>query len=180
MYEPIFGLRLRPFGTTPDPTHYYPATANERALSRVLQGLNDQEGMILLTAEPGLGKTLLGHVILERLGGNAASAFLTNGHIPSRLALLQAILYELALPHEGRDEQDARLALTELLLKNYAAGRKTLLLVDEAHHLSADLLEELRMLGNLEASNGKALQVLLIAQPDIADVLKLQEIAWLT
>jgi type II secretory pathway predicted ATPase ExeA len=172
MYETHFGLQHRPFRTTPDTTHYYPATAHERTLSRVLLGLNDQEGIILLTSEPGVGKTLLGHVILERIGGNVASAFLTNGHIPNRLALLQAILYELAVPHEGRGEQEARLALTELLLKNYAAGSKTLLLVDEAQHLSADLLEELRMLGNLEAGKGKALQVLLIAQPDIADALE--------
>jgi type II secretory pathway predicted ATPase ExeA len=172
MYETHFGLRHRPFRTTPDTRHYYPATAHERALSQVLQGLNDQEGMILLTAEPGVGKTLLGHVILERLGGNVASAFLTNGHFPDRLALIQSILYELAIPHEGRGEQEARLALTDLLLKTYAAGRKTLLLVDEAQHLSADLLEELRMLGNLEAGTGKAVQMVLIAQPDIADVLE--------
>jgi type II secretory pathway predicted ATPase ExeA len=176
MYETHFDLRHRPFRTTPDTTHYYPATAHERTLSRVLQGLNDQEGVILLTAEAGVGKTLLGHVILQRLGDKVASAFLTNGHLRDRLALLQAILYELGLPHEGRSEQEARLALTDLLLKTYAAGRKTLLLVDEAHHLSGDLLEELRMLGNLEAGAGKALQVLLIAQPDIASVLELPQL----
>jgi type II secretory pathway predicted ATPase ExeA len=177
MYETHFGLRHRPFRTTPDTAHYYPATVHERAVGRILRALQDQEGMILLTAEPGLGKTLLGHVVLERLGEAVASAFLTNGHVGNRLGLLQAILYELGLPHEGRGEQDARLALTELLLKTYTAGRRTILIVDEAHHLSAELLEELRMLGNLEAGNGKALQVLLVAQPSIADVLGLPQLA---
>jgi type II secretory pathway predicted ATPase ExeA len=176
MYETHFGLRTRPFRTTLDTTRYYPAGAHERTLTRILQGVNDQESMLLLTAEPGVGKTLLGHVLLERLGGNTAAAFLTNGHIPSRLALLQAALFELSAPYEGLGEQEARLALTELLLKTYAAGRKTLLLVDEAQHLSADLLEELRMLGNLEAAGGKALQVLLIAQPAIAAILQLPQL----
>jgi type II secretory pathway predicted ATPase ExeA len=176
MYETHFDLRYRPFRTTPDTSHYYPATSHERTLNRILQGLNDQEGVILLTADAGIGKTLLGHVILERLGDNVVSAFLTNGHLRDRLALLQAILYELGLPYEGRREQEARLALTELLLKTYSAKRRTILLVDEAHHLLSDLLEELRMLGNLEAGGGKALQVLLIAQPDIADVLELPQL----
>jgi type II secretory pathway predicted ATPase ExeA len=106
-----------------------------------------------------------------------ASAYLSNGHVRDRLGLLKAILYELTQPHEGLGEQDARLALTDVLLKNYAAGRGTVLIVDEAHHLTADLLEELRMLGNLEAGKGKALQVLLVAQPDLADVLGQPQLA---
>lgn len=177
MYDTHFGLRQRPFRTTPDTAHYYPATTHERALARLLRALQDQEGLVLLTGEPGLGKTLLCHAVLERLGPDVTSAFLTNGHLRDRLGLLQAILYELALPHEGRTEQDARLALTDSLLKSFAAGRKTILIVDEAHHLPPDLLEELRMLGNLEAGNGKALQVILVALPDIADVLGLPRLA---
>jgi type II secretory pathway predicted ATPase ExeA len=179
MYETHFGLRQRPFRTTPDTPHYYPATTHERALARVLRAIEDGEGLVLLTAESGLGKTLLCHVALERLGGGVASAFLTNSHFPDRLALLQAISYELSLPHDGRAEQQTRLALTDFLLENYAAGRRSLLIADEAHYLSADLLEELRMLGNLEASNGKALQVILAAQPEIADVLELRQLACL-
>jgi type II secretory pathway predicted ATPase ExeA len=179
MIETYFGLRQRPFRTTPDSGTYYPATIHERVIARLLQALQDQEGLILLTGEPGLGKTLLCHVVLERLGPNLTSAFLTNSHIRDRLGLLQSILYDLSLPYDSRTEQDARLALTEFLLKNYAAGRKTILVVDEAHHLAPDLLEELRLLGNLEARDGKALQVILVAQPEIADVLGLAEMAGL-
>src|SRR5215831_2930259 len=179
MYETHFGLRQRPFRATPDTAHYYPATTHERALARMLRAIEDGEGLILLTAEPGLGKTLLCHVALERLGTDVASAFLTNSHASDRLALLQAVSYELSLPHDGRGEQETRLALTHLLLENYAAGRRTFLIADEAHHLSTDLLEELRMLGNLEAAGGKALQVMFVAQPEIADVLQLQPLACL-
>jgi MSHA biogenesis protein MshM len=145
----------------------------------LLQALADQEGIVLLTAEPGLGKTLLCQVALERLGDEVTSAFLTNSHCGGRLGLLQSILYELSLPHEGRGEQDARLAFTDFLLKNFLAGRQTLLIVDEAQHFTPDLLEELRLLSNLEAQGGKALQIVLAAQPEVADVLGLPGMAGL-
>jgi type II secretory pathway predicted ATPase ExeA len=124
-----------------------------------------------LTGEPGTGKTLLGYLLLERLGDNTASAFLTNSHFADRAALLQAILYDLGLPYDGDKEQPLRLRLTEQLLKNCADKLRTIVIIDEAHHLSADLLEELRLLANLEAGSGKAVQFVLIAQPKIAATL---------
>ncbi len=169
MYESHFGLRQRPFRATPDSACYYPATSHERALARLIHALADDEGLVLLTGDPGTGKTLLCHVILERLDTNLTSAFLTNSHFGDRLGLLQAILYDLSLPYEGRSEQELRLALTDFLLKNYADGRRTVLILDEAQHLSPDLLEELRLLGNLEARDGKALQVILAAQPSLLE-----------
>jgi type II secretory pathway predicted ATPase ExeA len=177
MFEAHFGLRRRPFRATPDSAGYYPATTHEQALARLLQAQADDEGVCLLTAAPGMGKTLLCHVVLERLGSEVASAILTNSHCRHRLSLLQAINYDLSLPHEGRDEQALRLALTDYLLKCYADGRRTILVVDEAHHLSPDLLEELRLLGNLEAGEGKALRVILVAQPSIAAKLGRHELA---
>jgi type II secretory pathway predicted ATPase ExeA len=177
MIETHFGLRRRPFRATPDSAGYYPATTHEQALARILQALADDEGLILLTAAPGMGKTLLCHVVLERLGAELASAFLTNSHCRHRLGLLQAICFDLSLPHEGRGEQELRLALTDSLLRNYADGRRTVLVVDEAHHLAPDLLEELRLLGNLEAGVGKALRVILVAQPSIHVTLARSELA---
>jgi type II secretory pathway predicted ATPase ExeA len=167
-----FGLRQRPFPATPDSSAYYPATSHERALARLHHGLTDGEGLLLLTGAPGTGKTLLGHCLLERLGPTTRSAFLTHGHFPDRAGLLQAILYDLCLPYEGRGEQELRLALTDHLLENYAASRPTVLLLDEAHHLGPDLLEELRLLGNLEARGGKALQAVLLAQPPLRETLR--------
>jgi type II secretory pathway predicted ATPase ExeA len=177
MVETHFGLHRRAFPATPDHSCYYPATGHERALARLLRGLADGEGAVLLTAEPGLGKTLLCHCLLERLGPDVRSAFLTSGHLGSRAGLLQALLYELMLPHEQPNEHSLRLALVDHLLRTYSAGQRTVLLVDEAHHLDADELEELRLLGNLEARSEKAVQVVLVGQPVVLDTLRRPELA---
>jgi type II secretory pathway predicted ATPase ExeA len=170
-----FGLRQRPFPASPDTACYYPATGHELALTRLLRGLADGAGVLVLTGEPGTGKTLLCHRLLERLGNNARSAFLTNSHFRDRVGLLQAILYDLQLPYAGKSEQEMRLALTEHLLEGFADGKSTVLIVDEAHHLTPDLLEELRLLGNLEARSGKALQVVLVGQPSLCTTLRQPE-----
>jgi type II secretory pathway predicted ATPase ExeA len=171
MYETHFGLRERPFRPTPDSACYYAATSHEHALSRLLQAVADDEGMALVTGDPGTGKTLLCHRLLERLGPDVASAFLTNSHVAGPAGLLQAILYELSLPYEGRGEQELRLSLTDHLLHSCAAGRRTVLVMDEAQHLEPDLLEELRLLANLESRRAKAFQVVLAGQPALLETL---------
>jgi type II secretory pathway predicted ATPase ExeA len=177
MYVTHFGLRQRPFPATPDALFYYPATIHEQALQRLGQALDDGEGMALLTGAPGTGKTLLCHRLIERLDETTAWAFLTNSHLTSRKELLQAILFDLSLPYDGPTEQDVRLRLTEFLLKTYGEGRRTVLIVDEAQHLTPDLLEEIRLLGNLEAGRRKALQVVLAAQSEFLQTLRLPELA---
>lgn len=180
MHGKEFGLKRRPYPATPDRAFYYPATTHERALDRLLQAIQDDDGFALLTGDPGIGKTLLCHCLLDRLGADVECAFLTHGHFGDRLGLLQAILYDLSLPYEGTGEQVLRLRLTEQLLKNCAAGKRTILLVDEAQHLSSDLLEELRLLGNLEAGQGKAFQAMLVGQPKLLETLKRPELAALS
>jgi type II secretory pathway predicted ATPase ExeA len=172
MYEERFGLKRRPFPPTPDTALYYPATVHETALAALQRGLAEGEGFALLTGAPGSGKTLLGYILLDRLDPTAATAFLSNSHFADRSALLQAILYDLGLPHEAATEQLLRLRLTESLLQNCAEERRTLIVIDEAHHLSADLLEELRLLANLEAAGSKAVQFVLIAQPSILQAMQ--------
>ncbi|HYV37252.1 MAG TPA: AAA family ATPase [Gemmataceae bacterium] len=177
MYETRFGLRQRPFPVTPDSACYYPATGHERALARLRQALDDQQGLALLTGETGLGKTLVAQRLQECFGTETVAAFLTNSHFECRAALLQAILYDLSLPFDGGTEQELRLRLTEFLLQNTKAGRRFVLIVDEAQHLTADLLEELRLLGNLEAGATKALQVVLIGQTSLLETLRKPELA---
>jgi len=177
MYPTHFGLQQRPFPATPDPARYYPSTSHERAIARLLGGLEDGEGVLALTGLPGTGKTLLCHCLLERLGSRTRIVFVTNSHVGSRAGLLQAILYDLSLPYEGRGEQEMRLALTDHLLHGYQQGQATILVLDEAQHLTADLLEELRLLGNLEARSGKALQVVLVGQPILLETLRRPELA---
>jgi type II secretory pathway predicted ATPase ExeA len=174
-----FGLRHRPFPTTPDVACYYPASSHENALERLLAGLADGEGVLLLVGAPGTGKTLVCHRLLDLLGEgvDTESVCLTNTHIRDRFELLQAILFDLALPHDGKSEQQMRLALIDHLLQRFSAGKRTILVIDEAQHLSPDLLEELRMLGNLEGNGGKAVQVLLAGHPDLLEVIAAPELA---
>lgn len=176
MFETHFSLHQRPFPATADSAYYYPATTHERALAQLQQAIQDDEGFALLTGEPGTGKTILCHCLLDRLGDKVTSAFLTHSHFPDRAGLLQALLYDFSLPHEGRGEQESRLALTDFLLNNYEAGRRTVLVVDEAQHLGLEVLEELRLLGNLEGRGGRALQTILAAQPTILKTLRRPEL----
>src|SRR4051812_9369082 len=185
MIEAHFGLLRRPFTSTVTPDHacYYPATNHEHALGRLLAGLSDGEGMLLLTGAPGLGKTLLAHCLLDRAGvrpgesSEVEAVFLPGTPSRDRSGLMQALLYDLSLPHENRREQEMRLALIDHLLTRYAAGTRFLLVIDEAHHLSPDHLEELRMLGNLEGRSGKAVQNVLIGQPELLETLARPELA---
>jgi general secretion pathway protein A len=176
MYEQRFGLKRRPFPPAPDASLYYPATLHEAALNALQRALVDDEGLLLVTGVPGTGKTLLGYTLLERVRQDYDSVFLTNAWLADRLSLLQAILYDLGLPFETGGEQVLRLRLMDHLLTTCAAGRRTLVIVDEAHYLGPDLLEELRLLGNLEAGAGKAVQVVLLAQPTLAAVLQRPEL----
>ncbi len=177
MDEKRFGLKRRPFPTTPDTTFYYPATVHENVLASLTRGVADDEGVMLLVGPPGTGKTLVGYALLERLPAGTVSAFLTNSHYPDRVSLLQAILFDLGLPYDADREQTLRLRLVDGLLRNCAEGKRTVIVIDEAQHLAPDLLEELRLLGNLEAGGGKAVQVVLIAQPSLLDTLHHPDLA---
>jgi type II secretory pathway predicted ATPase ExeA len=172
-----FGLRHRPFPTTPDAACYYPATSHEYALERLLAGLGDGEGMLLLAGAPGTGKTLVCHRLLDLLGEEVESVCLTNTHIRDRADLLQAILFDLELSHVDKSEQEMRLTLIDHLLHSFSEGKRTVLIIDEAQHLGTDLLEELRMLSNLEGQQGKAVQILLVGQPDLLEVIATAELA---
>lgn len=172
MYVAHFGLRHRPFRPTPDPAAYYPATTHETALHQLRQALADEDGLALLTGEPGSGKTLVAALMVEKLAEQTACVYLTNGHLAGPADLFQAILYDLGEPYEGKTEQELRLSVMDGALTRFAEGRRTILLLDEAHHLSPGVLEELRQLGNLETRDGKALQAILFALPEIDEALR--------
>jgi type II secretory pathway predicted ATPase ExeA len=172
MYVAHFGLRHRPFRPTPDPAAYYPATTHEHGLHQLRQALADEDGLALLTGEPGSGKTLLATLLVEKLADQAACVYLTNGHLAGPADLFQAVLYDLGEPYEGKTAQELRLSVTDGVLNRFAEGRRTVLLMDEAHHLSPSVLEELRQLGNLETRDGKAVQAILFALPEIDETLQ--------
>jgi type II secretory pathway predicted ATPase ExeA len=172
-----FGLRLRPFRPTPDTQSYYPATPHEYALEHLIQAVADDEGLALLTGDAGTGKTLLAHLLLERLGNEVSTSLITNCRFATRADLLRTVLFDLNQPHQGLTEQELRLALTGHVLDQFAADKRTVLVFDEAQDLTPDLLEELRLLGNLESGRGKAVHVLLVSQPAILETLRRPELA---
>jgi len=157
-------LKFRPFATGPDLAGYFAASVHEDAICRIVSALEADEPYVALVADHGLGKTLAGHIVVNRLN-DPITAFVTNCHCEKRAELLQSILYDFGLPYAGRSEQELRLALTDFVLQQLREGRRTLIVLDEAHLLSADLLEEVRLLGNLESPRGRAVQVLLLGLP---------------
>jgi general secretion pathway protein A len=177
MYESRFGLRERPFRAVPSTECYYPATTHEQALAQLLQAVKNDEGLLLLTGEPGTGKTTVCLCLLERIGKEHTCAFITHGHFAQPKDMVQAILYDLSLDYLNLAEEELRLLLIDYAVKSYEAGKRTILVLDEAQHLGADLLEELRLLSNLDGNRGKAIQVVLAAQPSVLDTLARPELA---
>jgi type II secretory pathway predicted ATPase ExeA len=167
MYLDHFGLRAKPFRTTPDVDAFYPSTTHEAAISEVCRGIKDEEGLILVLGEPGTGKTLLAHRLIEGLPKKSRSVLLTNCHFRAPVDLLQNILFDLDLPYQEMSEQELRLALTESCLEFFQKAGPTIVVADEAHLLSEENLEELRLLSNLEGKEGKAIQVVLIGLPSL-------------
>jgi type II secretory pathway predicted ATPase ExeA len=171
MYQKHFGLRRLPFASLALDDCYFPAAGHEAALAQLIEGIHNQEGLLFLTGASGTGKTRGAYRLLEQLPAALTPAFLTGSAFADPSALLQAILYDLGRPYESRPEEDLRLALTDCLLEHFAENRRVLLVLDEAHHLDAHLMEELRLLTNLEGKEGRAFQVLLVGQPLILDTL---------
>lgn len=171
MKPSYFCLTMRPFPATPSTKFYYPAGTHETAIDLLGRTIEDGEGIAVLTADTGLGKTLVAHRLLERLGEVWNRSLLTNCRFAHRADLFRAILFDLGQSYHGLGEQELRLALTDFLLDELAAGRPTVLVLDEAQGLNSDLLEELRLLGNLETHQGKAVQIILIGQIDLHETL---------
>ena len=168
MYLDFFGLRHEPFAGTLDTSAYFPASGHEQALTLLKSCLRSTDSFGLLLGPTGTGKTLLSHLLLDTLDPAATAVFLTNTHLPSISALFQSILFDLSQPFEGFSEQELRLRLTDILIERYRLSGRTLLLIDEAQHLSNDQLEELRLLSNLEGRRDRALQVILFGGETLA------------
>ncbi len=170
MFVTHFGLRRRPFRTAPDTDSYYPATTHELALHDLERALREDEPISLLRADTGMGKTIVARRLLEQQEDESLRrVMIANSIFAGRRDLLQTILFELGLNYQGLSEQEARLAVTDDCLKHFQNGGRTLLVIDEAHHLNGECLEELRLLGNLAANRGLAVQIILVALPKVWD-----------
>ena len=172
MYAPFFGLSREPFSIAPDPRFLFMSERHREALAHLLYGVGGGGGFVLLTGEIGAGKTTVGRCFLEQLPSHCAVAYIFNPKL-SVGELLQTICSEfgIAVP-AGETSLKAHVdALNRFLLDAHAQGRQALLVIDEAQSLSADVLEQLRLLTNLETAERKLLQIILIGQPELRNML---------
>jgi general secretion pathway protein A len=172
MYAPFFGLSREPFSIAPDPRFLFMSERHREALAHLLYGVGGGGGFVLLTGEIGAGKTTVGRCFLEQLPRHCAVAYIFNPKL-SVGELLQTICSEFGITvAPGETSIKAHVdALNRFLLDAHAQGRQALLVIDEAQSLSADVLEQLRLLTNLETAERKLLQIILIGQPELRDML---------
>lgn len=177
MYTEYFGLREKPFSIAPDPEYLYMSARHREALAHLIYGLQTDGGFVLLTGEVGTGKTTVCRCLLEQVPEDAEIAFVLNPKV-NATELLETICDELGIDYP---EQTASIkvfvdAINRFLLDTHARGGKTVLIIDEAQNLSIDVLEQIRLLTNLETNKEKLLQVIMIGQPELRDILKRQDL----
>lgn len=178
MYLTFFGLAEKPFSITPDPRYLYLSTRHADALAHLLYGINEAGGFIQLTGEVGTGKTTTIRTLLAQAPKDAEIALILNPRL-SATEFLRTLCEELGvgLAHEpGEDTKDLVDPLNRYLLRAHAAGRRVVLIVDEAQNLRTEVLEQVRLLTNLETETAKLLQIILIGQPELRVLLARQEL----
>ena len=177
MYARFFGLRQQPFSIAPDPRYLYMSERHREALAHLLYGVKGGGGFVLLTGEIGAGKTTVCRCFLEQIPKRCNVAYIFN---PKQTVteLLRSVCDEFRIPHraEGATVKDYVDALNEFLLQTHAVGQTNVLIIDEAQNLSPDVLEQLRLLTNLETHERKLLQIVLIGQPELRTMLARPEL----
>jgi len=182
MYVPFFGLKQKPFSIAPDPRYLFMSERHREALAHLLYGVQGGGGFVLLTGEIGAGKTTVCRCFLEQIPSRCNVAYIFNPKL-SALELLITVCHEFGIkfpaltaagtPPGVKDYVDG---LNEYLLRTHAVGQNNVLIIDEAQNLSSDVLEQLRLLTNLETSERKLLQIVLIGQPELRTMLARPEL----
>jgi general secretion pathway protein A len=172
MYKPFYNLKRNPFEITPDPSFLFPTKRHNEALSALYYGVRRHKGIVVLTGEVGTGKTLLLHYLLHLLkqSKDVGYAYIFNGRL-SPVEFLQYFASDLGLPITSRNKGELLLQIANYVIDRSQRKLTTALVVDEAHHLTAEILEEIRLLSNLETAQEKLLQILLVGQPELDDKL---------
>jgi general secretion pathway protein A len=171
MYKRFYNLQRNPFEITPDPSFLFATKKHNEALAALYYGVKRRKGFVVMTGEVGTGKTLLVRCLLQVLHrANVAYAYVFNPRL-SPMEFLQYIAGDFRIPTAGKSKSDLLLDLSSFVIARHQKNLTTVLVVDEAHHLSADVLEEVRLLTNLETPQEKLLQILLIGQPELDEKL---------
>jgi general secretion pathway protein A len=175
MYHEHYGLLRGPFEMTPDPSLLYLGEVHREGLAILGYGVEARKGFVLLTGEVGTGKTTLLHALLSRLDRSTASAFIFNPRLEP-LDFFRMLFDEFGIETPARTKAEYLLALNRFLIDRLERNLNTLLIVDEAQNLGAEMLEEIRLLSNLETPRSKLLQILLVGQPELWEMLARPEL----
>jgi len=174
MYADYFGLKENPFSLSPEPRYLFLSEQHRDALNCLIYGIKEKKGFVLISGGIGLGKTTICRSLLASMDDSVETALIFNTAI-SELDLLETILseYGIVIKNSAGNKKYYIDALNEFLLDNFAAGKTTVLLIDEAQNLSRGVLEQIRMLSNLETETEKLIQIVLIGQPELTNTLML-------
>ncbi len=175
MYEEFYGLARPPFEMTPDPSFLFLGEAHREGLATLVYGVRSRKGFTLLTGEVGTGKTTLIHALLGQLDSNATSAFIFNPRLDS-LDFFRVLFDEFGIAVRCRTKAEYLMALNQFLIQRMKQDETALLIIDEAQNLSPEMLEEVRLLSNLETSTTKLLQIMLVGQPELKELLTRPEL----
>jgi len=175
MYLKFYGLSEKPFELTPDPRFLFQTPGHREALAQLIYGVQEQKGFILMTGEVGTGKTTLLRTLVERLNGQAECAFIINSTLPFD-ELLEYALADFGVDDPRGTRAKRLMVLNHFLIEQRRAGRKTILIIDEAQNLDIETLEQIRLLSNFETSSGKLLQIILSGQPELHAKLRLPQL----
>lgn len=166
MYKEYFGLKEKPFNVTSDPNFLFLSRVHKEAFSHLVYGIKERKGFLEITGEVGAGKTTLCRALLNQLDANTKSAFIFNSTLPE-LQLFQAILEDYGLVVERRNKVTMQRQLNRFLIEELSKGNNVILIIDEAQNLKPAVLEEIRMLSNLETDREKLFQIILVGQPEL-------------
>ena len=167
MYLEFYGLKQAPFDITPNPRFLFHSGKHREALNHLLYGIRERKGFVQLTGEVVAGKTTLCRAMLEQLDGHFSTAVILNPVLNAG-ELMKAIATEFGLDVHGLDRLDTVAAISDFLLKQVEQGRESVLIIDEAQNLTEELLEQVRLLSNIETDDRKLLQIVLLGTPNCA------------
>lgn len=175
MYEKFFQFERAPFNLTPDPHFFFFSRHHEEAFSQIIYGIQERKGFILITGEVGTGKTTLCRMLLDQLGPEIKTALIFNPNM-TPIELLQAVNQDFGIKGEDTSKKALLDELNQYLLEVLARGENAVVIVDEAQNLDVECLEEVRLLSNLETSNEKLIQIVLVGQPELRQKLMLPQL----
>lgn len=175
MYKNFFGFKERPFKLVPDPAYLFLSKSHEEALAHLNYAVIQGDGFVEITGEVGTGKTTLCRAFLESLDNNTKTAYIFNPKLNS-IQLLKAINDELGISSDADNTKDLIDSLNSFLIEKKAEGKNVILLIDEAQNLTKEVLEQLRLLSNIETTKQKLLQIILVGQPELGEKLDSHEL----